>query len=132
MTPEFFKQQWDRLKVRFGDRAMDDEFGRLALAEVRDMSEDAFKRAVDVWIGSRPHNKPPLLSEFREARLAREKRKLEHEASGAAQTLRKAPEEMKQHMRKILSQEYGGVDSVTDAFEIARIRRLSSGDGEPA
>jgi hypothetical protein len=121
MDEQFFRGQIGRLRTRFGDRAFDNELVRLIAAEVHDMSEQGFLRFCDVMIGSRPHTKPPLLTEFREARLKESKRRFEDDLRGATNMLnRKAPEEMRKHRRLILSRDFGGVESVNDALEIAR------------
>ena len=123
MSPEFFNTQWQRLVNHFGDRAMNPEFRLLAAREVRDMPESEFQRTVDVWIGSRPHTKPPLIPDFRDARLAVQKRRFEEDVRGASNFLKKrAPEEMRKHLRAILSKEFGAVESVSEALEVARLR----------
>lgn len=121
MRPEFFKSQWERLKMRFGNRAMDDEFGRLVLMEVRSMSETGFARACDVFIGSRTHNKAPLLSEFREARLREEHLRLDNEVHRAAQALN---DPRGGHgLRNYLDKTYGkGCKNLWEAVEIERTR----------
>lgn len=131
MTEAFFKDQVRRLRTRFGDKAFDTEFVLLVWREVRDMSEAGFARAVEIMIGSRTPLKSPLLSDFREARLNEEKLKLQNDLRGAAQILnRKAPEEMRRHLNSVLGREYGATDSVVDALEIARLRKLREG-GKP-
>lgn len=123
MTQAFFLQQVKRMHVRFGEKALDAEFVQLIWRETHDMSESAFQRFVDVMIGSRTHNKPPLLSEFREARMREQKLKFDNDVRGAAQTLAKqAPEEMRKHLRAILSKEFGSVSSIAEALEVARLR----------
>lgn len=122
MTEQFFKSQMTRLQTRFGAKAIDAEFVMLVWREVRDMSETGFQRACDVWIGSRTHHKPPLLSEFREARIAEDKLRLHNDTQGAVSMLkRKAPREMQESLRKALAKDFGGVESVADALEIARL-----------
>lgn len=124
MKNDFFKTHITRLQVRFGNRAIDNEFIQLAWREVHDMSEAWFARTVDTWIGSRSHNKPPLLSEFREARIAEEKLKFENDLRGATGFLeRRAPEEMRKHLRAILIKEFGGVEGIQDALEVARLKQ---------
>ncbi len=75
--------QINRLKSRFGEKAFDDEFVTLVKNELRNMVDANVIRCVDVFIGNRPHHKPPVLSDFRDARLAEEKVKLEYCARGA-------------------------------------------------
>jgi len=136
MTQEFFRTQLTRLRTRFGERNVDQEFVQLVWREVHDMSEASFKRFCDVLIGSRSANKPPLLSEFREARMNEQKLKFDNDVKAATQMLkRQAPEEMRKHMRQVLSRDFGAVESITDALEIARLRRRMStddNDKEPA
>jgi len=122
MTKDFFLHQVTRLQTRFGDRAIDAEFVKLVWAEIHEMNEQDFLRAVNVWIGSRPYTKPPLLTEFREARMASSKNKFESDLRGSANFLsRKAPEEMRNKLKQILSKEHGGVDSLRDALEVAKL-----------
>lgn len=124
MSPDFFKHQMTRLQTRFGNRSIDSEFVLLVWRECKDMSEQAFLRSIDLWIGSRAHNRPPLLAEFREARLFESKMKFQAEVQGAANTFnRKAPAEMRKHLQTVLSQAYGGVESASDALEIERHKR---------
>ena len=125
MTEQFFANQWQRLVTRFGERSMDAEFMRLCANEVHDMSEAAFARFCDVLIGSRTANKPPLLSEFREARLAENKRRFDNEVRGAANAMfgpSGTPQERKAHVLKVLSKEFGSVSSIAEALEVARLR----------
>jgi phosphoenolpyruvate carboxylase len=119
MTPHEFFEQWQRLKNKFG-KAMDDELKQLVSLEMKDMSYAGFKRAVDVFIGSRTPNKPPLLSEFREARLLEERQRLRNETAAAARSLYKHPG----NIREVLKPVFGGVSSVKEALEIAKHKRL--------
>lgn len=138
MTEQFFAEQWKRLEIRFGSKSMDAEFMRLCAREVHDMSDSALKRAVDVWIGSRTANKPPLLSEFREARLAEQKLRFDNDVRGAANTLfgpKGGPSERKAHVLKVLSKEFGNVSSIAEALEVARLRirvANAANDKDPA
>lgn len=130
MSPQAFHTQWQRLIVRFGVKSMDDELKLLVTREVHDMGETAFQRFVDVLIGSRTAHKPPLLSEFREARLAEQKLRFQNETQAAARAFTQhAPEELRANMRKVLSKEFGKVESVADALQIARLR-LRTGGGD--
>lgn len=123
MTPEQFAPQLNRLRIRFGDRALDKEFSQLVWREVHDMSEQAFTRFVDVMIGSRPHTKPPLLAEFREARLNERKRAFDNEVQAVTRGTLKP-------LADVLRPDFGGVSGVKEALEIARLRqRTKRGDG---
>lgn len=137
MKSEFFVAQMNRLKDRFGDKAMNKSFADLVWREVYDMSEVAFAKACDVWIGNRPHTKPPLLAEFREARMNEQKHKFQDDVRGASYFLsRKSPEETRRHLKLILSKDFGGVDSVSEALEVAkhkqRIAKANNDDGGAA
>lgn len=127
MTDAFFKHQVQRLRARFGEKNFDHEFIQLVWREVYDMDEQAFIKTVDVMIGTRTPNRPPLLTDFRDARLAWQKRKFDEDLRGATRFLQKrAPEEMRNHLRLVLSKDFGGVESVTDALEIAKLKRQTA------
>jgi hypothetical protein len=119
MSPVFFFEQWRRLQNKFG-KNMDDELKALVSEEVKNMSEPGFKRAVDVWIGSRTVNKPPLLSEFREARLIEERQRFRNETAAAARGFSKHAGNIQEALRPA----FGGVSSVKEALEIAKHKRL--------
>lgn len=123
MTLLDFQSQMKRLRTRFSDKNFDEEFTTLIWRELHDCPIENFKKAVDVFIGSRGPNKPPMLADFRQIRLATENRKFQDDLRGAQNFIeRKAPEEMREHSKKILSKEFGAVESVADALEIARLR----------
>lgn len=127
MTNEAFQHQINRLINRFGDKAFGEEFLALVYRECAVMTDYAFTRAVDVWIGHRPHTKPPLLAEFREARLAFEKEQLATTCARASLTMVKANQPA---LKDVLKKEFGAVDSVSDALKIAKLRRrVSEGEG---
>lgn len=120
MNQEFFKVQWDRLVSRFGDRAMDQELMRLVAIEVGTMSQEAFRHSVDTWIGHRPHTKPPLLAEFREARLAEEKARLSRVARGAVDAMNHPA--ARDGLKKVLALKYPGCNSLMDAVKVQILR----------
>lgn len=132
MLPEDFNEQWQRLIERFGVKAMDNEFKKLVVIEVRDMTIFAFKQAVDVWIGSRPHNRPPLLTEFREARLNREQSKLKADVRTIGGVLRENNIDPAK-LGKTLEDQYGaGIDTPVKAFEFKRLQeRIKKAESEP-
>lgn len=77
MTAEFFKEQIQRLKSRFGEKAFDREFCDLIAAKVKFMSDESFVSLVNFIIGSRKPNDPPLIEDFaKPAGDARRERKL--------------------------------------------------------
>ncbi len=121
MTQEFFLRQIDRLKRRFGDKNFDVEFIRLVSQEVKTLSELGFQRAVDIWIGSRSPHKPPLLSEFREARLNEEKTRLERDANQVTQSFNSPARDG--GLKKVLKEQFGNVSSVKEAVELIRLKK---------
>lgn len=127
MTEVFFVTQIDRLKRRFGEKHFDVEFMKLASFEVAKMSEMGFRRAVDVWIGSRSHNKPPLLSEFREAKLNEDKQKLSSDANYANEVFNSG---WHSGLNKILREQYGNVTSVNEAVELVRLKTILKENNE--
>lgn len=119
MTEHFFISQISRLRRRFGDKNFDPEFVKLAAIEVKSMSEMGFQRAVDIWIGSRTSHKPPLLSEFREARLNEEKLKLDgpkgaREFSVPATLI---------SFKNILKEQFGNVATAMEAVELLTLKK---------
>lgn len=130
MTPDQFKKQILRLQSRFGDRAFDNEFAELVWRIVDGMRHDEFVKVVETFIGARSHNKPPLLSEFREQRFNIERHRMEGDKRGPAKILNHPS---MRPLGEILSQEFGGgVETAADAFRIAKLRMLKDDDKEGA
>jgi hypothetical protein len=75
MTQEFFEQQIDRLKVRFGEKAFDKEFVSLIAKECFSMQDADFLDLVNLMIATRKHNSSPILTDFREMRVQSDKNK---------------------------------------------------------
>lgn len=121
MTQAFFITQMDRLKRRFGEKNFDAEFMRLASHEVSKMSEQAFQKAVDIWIGNRKTHDYPLIANFTEARLAEEKRELGLVAWQAAKAMTSGSVD-KEGLKRILKEEFGGCLTVADAIEYTRMQ----------
>lgn len=114
MTEEFFNQQIDRLTIRFGARAFDDEMVRVIAAEILPVSEDFFRRTVDTWVGTRKHTNPPLLTDFREARLTYERHNLYREAKVASNVFNYGLKEVLKRIYK--------VETLDEAFELERLK----------
>ena len=112
MTPDCFDVQIKRLKMRFGEKAFDPEFVKLVGAEVSSMSNRDFQDIVDIMISTRGHTRPPLITEFKEARLRKEKYKFNYEVQGAVNTLSKTTKKLKDILEE---NGYNGCDSVLDA-----------------
>lgn len=111
---------------------MDNEFKKLVAIEVRDMNTFDFRETVNVWIGERPHTKPPLLADFRQAVLARNNSKFKREvrdAGHAMQAMNIDPAKL----AKTLEQEYGaGIDTPSKALEFKRLKaRIKKAEEEP-
>jgi hypothetical protein len=127
VTPEQFTAQLGRLVTRFSEKAFDQEFSQLVWREVHDMSEQAFTRTCDVMIGSRKHNDPPRLTDFREARLKEQKYAFDRDIQGACKVL--AHPALAKPLADILKRDFGAVSGVKDALEIARLRNKTK-DGK--
>lgn len=121
MTEIFYITQIDRLKRRFGDKNFDAEFIKLAGFEAKLMSDTWFQKTVDTWIGSRAPNKPPLLSEFKEARLSEERIRLNNMTRDAGQVLSHPAKA--EGLKKILKEQFGNAQSVMDAVELLRLKK---------
>lgn len=123
--------QFARLRKRFGEKAFDDEFITLAMREVRGMPDAAFVSFVDVCIGSRPHHKPPLLTDFREAVLAAQRRKLEQDINGALRVFNHPAAEG--GLKRFLALNYPGCKSLNEAVEVRRLQlRIERANAEGA
>lgn len=124
MTRDFFILQIERLKTRFGAKAFDPEFIRILGLEVASISDEFFRRTIDTWIGTRKNTNPPLLTDFREARIAFEKGVFNQQVAGAAHAFEYKP--FKDVMRK-----HYNVDSLSEAIELERLRlKLGEKNGE--
>lgn len=131
MTKECFENQVVRLIERFGAKSFDGEFNKLVSKEMATTPNDEFIRIVDIMIGTRAANRPPLLTDFREMRLQSEKDRFAKETRWAAQEL----ERVKINLSDILQKAgYGKVASITEAIEIEKlkIRTRQADDKEPA
>lgn len=117
---KLFGEQVQRLRSRFGEKAFDNELCRLIALEVKEMHPHDFVRTVDVMIGSRPHSKPPLLSEFREARLQAEKMKHQQELRQAVETFNHPAKS--DGLRRFLAMNYPGAKTLWEAVQIQVLR----------
>ncbi len=120
MELKILADQIERLKRRFGEKNFDAEFIKLIANEVRYMADYDFIKFCDVLIGSRTPNKPPLLSDFREARLAYEKYHLDRITSDSAKILEHPAKG--DGLKKILKEQYGNVSNITEAIEYKRLQ----------
>ncbi len=120
MELKILADQLERLKRRFGDKNFDAEFIKLVANEVRIMTDYDFIKFCDVMIGTRSPNKPPLISDFREARIAAEKASFTRMVSDGAKILDHPAKG--DGLKKVLKEQFGNVSSVTDAIEWKRLQ----------
>lgn len=90
MTQPCFETQIERLRVRFGKNAFDPEICVLIGIECRNLSDADFFDLVSTLIGTRAHNRPPLVTDFRELRLQIEKRALAQKLDSASTAFKKS------------------------------------------
>ncbi len=120
MEMRILADQLERLKRRFGEKNFDPEFIKLVANEVRYMNDYDFVRFCDVLIGTRSPNKPPLISDFREARLAADKAKFNFMVADGAKILDHPAKG--DGLKKVLKEQYGNCENVTDAIEWKRMQ----------
>lgn len=134
MEMRILADQLERLKRRFGEKNFDPEFIKLVANEVRAMTDYDFVRFCDVLIGTRSPNRPPLISDFREARIAADKASFARMVSDGAKILEHPAKG--DGLKKVLKEQFGNVLSVTDAIEWKRmqnqIAKANGNDSEPA
>ncbi len=112
-------KQIERLKSRFGDRAFDPEFIDLARGEMARMRDDALIKMVDFFIGSRPANRPPLISDFRDGRYAAEKVSFNADVAGALKALDKP---WQTGLKPYLENNFPGCKTLEEAVEVRRLQ----------
>jgi len=121
VTTEVLMRGIERLTIRFGARSFDPETVSLIYREVNAMSEAAFNRLVDVLIGSRKATNPPLIQDFRDARIAEQNKMFQDDVHGAARAMNSGPRQ--QGLQKFLKERFGGgVTTLNQAIEIRRMQ----------
>lgn len=129
ITEEYFNEQLNRLKARFGDRAFDPEFTVLVAKEVKQMDAADWVELVSFLIGSRTPSRPPLLSDFRDGRLAIEKRRFNKTVADASRVITHPAQGG--GLKRFLTLNYPGAKSLWDAVEVERLRiRIARVNGE--
>lgn len=113
MTDECWTYQKSRLIDRFGERNFSREFNLLVAIECKSIPNGDFVDLVNRMIGSRAANRPPLLVDFREARLGIEKRNFDRDVYGAAKVMREPA--MFRGLKAYLAKEFPGCKSLNDA-----------------
>lgn len=132
MKSDYFLTHIKLLQNRFGEKALNKSFVDLVWREVCTMSDFGFARTCEVFIGSRPHTKPPLLTDFREARLRDEKREFDNQVRDAASAM---DWPARGGLQRFLTATYGSEcktlnQAVEMQIELNRMERLKN--GEPA
>jgi len=62
-----FDSEIKRLCIRFGAKAFDAEYLKMLWRAFNNVSHGTFQKLVDTLIESRPHSRPPVMADFREA-----------------------------------------------------------------
>lgn len=114
MKQECFDTQIKRLKLRFGEKAFDPEFARLVGREVWTLNDNQFVYLVDVLIGSRPHSRPPTITDFREMRLQSEKGAMARNTTHAFESAARERPDLREVLKKT---GFDGCESVMDAVK---------------
>lgn len=114
MSPDCFSLQVTRLRNRFGDNAFDSEFVVLLGNECRSMNNEEFARVVEMFIGNRKHNNPPLIVDFREARLLLEKEALRKTVQAAERVFNNKGEPLEKVLER---QGFGGCVNLHEAIQ---------------
>jgi hypothetical protein len=119
VTKDCFDEHVPRLATRFGEKAFDVEFKKLLAREMASLPNDEFIKIVEIMIGTRPPNRPPVLTDFREMRLQAEKSLLSRETRWAATELKKVQANLPEVFEKA---GYGKISNISEALEIAKIK----------
>lgn len=118
MTQTCWDNQKPRFIDRFGAKNFSKEFSLLVLMECRDVSDQDFVEIANFMIGSRSANKPPLLHDFRDARLIKEKAALRRNIEGALNSMQREAKR-DSGLYAFLAKEYGSeCKTLNQAVEI--------------
>lgn len=120
MTPEFWNHQKSRLIDRFGERNFSREFSLLVAVECNSMPDQEFLHAVSAMIGARKPSDPPLIKDFRDARLAYERRVFERDVRGASNAMNQTPWSL--GLRAYLAKEFPGCKTINEAVEVRKMQ----------
>ena len=120
MTSSELNEQILRLKTKFGEKAFDVESVALIRREVINMRGEEFRFLVDGLISTRLHSRPPLVSDFRDARLAVEKRILEATVSAASRAM--SSPVFHSGLKSYLEKEFPGCRTLNEAVEVRRLQ----------
>jgi len=128
MTREIFDQQIQRLQVRWRN-AFDREFVSLLANRMNGISNDDFVEIVNFFIGNRPVSKPPLMQDFQDERIRRERQAFNRDVAGAASAMDRP---WQGGLQAFLAREYPGCKTLNEAVEVQieknRIARAMGGE----
>ena len=119
MTHEVWLTQKARLIDRFGKNNFSPEFSLLVSIECRQLPDSALREIVDALIGNRKPSNPPLIQDFRDARLAFERREFDRDANGARNAL---DWPAKDGLQKYLTKAFPGCKTINEAIEVRRLQ----------
>ncbi len=119
MNGPFFVKQIERLKIRFGEKAFDPETLRLIRREVENMPEREFELLTDALISTRPHQKAPLVADFREGRLNIERRMLNAQTFGASKAFQTP---WNTGLKAYLEKKFLGCKTLNEAIQVRKLQ----------
>lgn len=99
--------------------AFDVEFTSLVALEVKSMANDDFLSVANFMIGSRPAGKPPLIQDFRDARINQEKLRLRRDVDGANRAMNT---QWHGGLQAYLSREFPGCKTLNEAVEVRKLQ----------
>lgn len=130
MTADCWTQQKARFIDRFGKNNFSPEFSLLVSIECRSMPDEPFVHMVNALIGNRKPSNPPLMQDFRDARLAFEKRKFESEVRGASGMWNGSARFV--GLKVYLATNFPGCTSLSEATEIRKLQIMAEKTRNPA
>jgi hypothetical protein len=120
MTSECWNHQKGRLIDRFGPRNFSSEFSLLVAIECRDLPDSVFVDIVNAMIGARKPMDPPLMRDFRDARLSFERRRYERDLYGAIQALDQPAKHV--GLKGYLAKEFPGCKTINEAVAVRALQ----------
>jgi len=119
MTDECWNRQKERLINHFGEKHYSREFCLLLAVECKSTPDSEFVHIVDTMIGSRPAHRPPLLQDFREARISLEKLRLQRDLHDAINTLNTS---WPKGLQAYLAREFPGCRNIWEAIQVRKLQ----------
>lgn len=118
MTNTCWDHQKSRLIDRFGKNNFSSEFSLLVAIECRSIPDHVFVDMVGAMIGARKPSDPPLIRDFRDARLAYERREYERNLYGAARAMHSPV--LSRGLQDYLGNHFPGCKTIMEAVEVRR------------